>query len=87
MNSVFRFGDDIAELVNRFADDVHHASQSRNADRNGDRTALINRFHTANHTVGRKHRNGADATFAEMLLNFGNNVDFRFDIETVARNS
>ena len=87
MNRSGSFGINRTEFVNRIADDVHHASECRDADRNGDRSAEIDNLHSANHSVGRKHRNRAHATFAEMLLDFRDDINRRFDIEAFARNS
>ena len=73
---------DGSHLIDRFADDVHHAAERTGADGNCDGAAHILRRHSANHTVCRLHRDAPHAPFAEMLLNFRDDAERRWNIET-----
>ena len=64
-----------AEIVDGFADDIHHSPQRAAAYGDGDGSSLVDRFHAPHHAVGRFHGDTADAAFAEMLLHFENDVD------------
>ena len=52
-----------------------HAAERRRADRHRDRRAGVDRLHAALHAVGRLHRDRAHAVLAEVLLDFGDDVD------------
>src|SRR5260370_29786183 len=56
MNRPALFGVDRTLVVDRFAEDVEDTAEGLLADRNGDRRALVDGFHAANHAVGRLHR-------------------------------
>src|SRR5262249_10460963 len=56
-------------------EDVEDATESLVADRNGDRTAEVERFHAAHHAVGRLHGDAAHMSFANVAGHFGDNVD------------
>jgi len=59
-----------AELVNRFAYDVHDAAERLGPDRHRDLSAGVDDFVAANEAFGRVHCNGANGVFAQMLRNF-----------------
>jgi hypothetical protein len=59
---------DRAELVDWFADHVHHATQRAAAHRHGNRSALVDSFHAAHHALGSFHGDAAHTAFAQMLL-------------------
>ena len=75
---------DRAKIVDRFADHVHHAAQRAAANRSGDGAALIDGLHAAHHAFGGFHGDATHAAFAEMLLHFENDVDWRGNGEAVA---
>ena len=64
-----------AEIVDRLANHIHDAAQSAMPHRHGNRSALINGFHAANHAFGGFHGDAAGAAFSQMLLHFENDVD------------
>jgi hypothetical protein len=66
---------DGAEIIYWLADHIEHAAQSSFADRHRNRTAGIDGLHAAHHAVCWQHRNCADATFTQVLLHFGDQVD------------
>ncbi len=66
---------DGAKVIHRLADHVHDAAESAVADGNGNRSALVNGLHAANHAVGGRHGDAAHTAFAEMLLHFDDDVD------------
>src|ERR1700741_2655490 len=76
-----------AECIDRLADNVEHAAKRAFTDRHRDWTASVDCFHAAHHTVGRRHRDRSHAAFAEVLLNFGNDVDRSRHIEPVRGDS
>src|SRR6266700_5025301 len=84
MDWVPLFGGDGAEVVHGLADYVHHAAQSAAADGNRDRPTLIDGFHPANHALGCFHGNRAHTAFAQMLLDFEDNIDWPGHIEAIA---
>src|SRR3989442_13933934 len=77
----------VAEIVDRLADNIHHATEGALAHGHGDWPTRVGRFHSAHHAVGRQHRNGAHAAFTQMLLHFGNHVDRFGHLETIGSNS
>jgi peptide chain release factor 1 len=87
VDRVALLGFDGAEVVNGLADDVEDATQGRLADGHRDRAAGVNRRHAADDAFGRLHRDGADAAFAEVLLDFGDDVNRRGHVEALARDA
>ncbi len=77
---------DRAELIDRLADHVHHATQCAAADGNRNRSALIDGLHAAHHAVGGLHGDTAHATFSQVLLHFENDADRTGHGEAVAHN-
>ena len=61
--------------VDRLAEHVQHAAERLGPDRHRDRLAEVDRLHAALHAVGRLHRDRAHAVLAEVLLDFGDDVD------------
>ena len=84
MNRHSFFVVDWAQLVDRFADDVHHAAERSAAHGHGDGSALVDGLHAAHHAVGGLHGDAAHAAFAQMLLHFENDVDGGGHVEAVA---
>ncbi len=78
---------DRAHIVHRLPDHIEHAAQRFLADRDRDRHAEADRLHTAHHAFGGLHGDGADATFADVLRRFADDVDRRRDIESFAGNA
>ena len=81
-HSLFVF--DRAQLIDRFADHVHHAAQRSAAHGHGNRSALVDGLHAAHHAVGGLHGDAAHAAFAQVLLHFKNDVDRGGHVEAVA---
>src|SRR5215472_13693122 len=75
---------DRTQLVDGFADYVHHASQRAAAHGHGNRPTLIDDLHAAHHPVSRLHSHAAHPAFAQVLLHFENHVDGIGDAETFA---
>src|SRR5580704_17369160 len=75
MNGHFLVKGNRTEFVHGFADDIHDAAERSAADADGDGCTLIDRFHAADHAIGRFHGNAAHAAFADVLLHFQNDVD------------
>jgi hypothetical protein len=75
---------DGAEVVDRFADDVHHATQRSAADWNGNRAALIDGFHAAHHAVGGLHGDATHTAFSQVLLHFEDDIDGHRGVEALA---
>src|SRR6266850_297476 len=73
----------VAEVVDRFADHVHDAAQRAFAYGNGDWSSRIGGLHPAHHAVGGQHRDRAHAAFAQVLLHFGDNIDWLGHVKTV----
>src|SRR5882762_4117156 len=73
----------IAEVVNRFANHVHDTAQRAFAYGNRDWSSRIGGFHPAHHAVGGQHRDRAYATFAQVLLHFGDYIDWFGHVKTV----
>ena len=69
-----RFAALAAELIDGFADDIQNASQRRGSDRDGYRSARIDRFHASYQTFGRLHSNAAATPLTQVLLNFHRNA-------------
>ena len=61
--------------VDRLAEHVQHAAERLRPDRHRNRLAEVDRLHAALHAVGRLHRDRADAVLAEVLLDFGDDVE------------
>src|ERR1051325_978817 len=72
-----------AEVVDRLSHHNHNEAESSFAYRHADWTAGVRRFHAADHAVGRQHRDRAHTAFAEMLLHFGDDVDWVGHFKTV----
>src|ERR1700690_2569262 len=66
---------DWAEVVDGLTDYVHHAAQRSTADGNRDGATLVDGVHAAHHAVGGLHGDAAHAAFAEVLLDFQDDVD------------
>src|SRR5271156_3907957 len=73
-----------AEIIDRIAEDVEHAAENAAADRDGYRLAEIERFHAADQTFSGFHRDATHAAFAEVLSDFGDDVERLGIIETFA---
>ena len=84
MNRIVRRTVDGSQLIDGFAQHVHHSPQRRAAHGNGDALAQIFRGHAANHAFDGFHGHGADAPFAQMLLHFGGHVEWLRNIESLA---
>ena len=84
MNWIMRGAIDGTELIDGLAENVHHAAQRGAADGNGDALAHIFRGHAANHAFDGFHRDSAHAAFAEMLLDFGGDVQRLGNVEAFA---
>ena len=78
---------DGAELIDRFADHIHHATQRAPAHGYGNGAALVDGFHAAHHTLGRFHGNAAGAAFAKVLLHLKDDIDRAGNVEAVAHNA
>jgi peptide chain release factor 1 len=74
MNRIALVGLDWAELVDRFTENVQHAAKNGAANGDGDRFAKVDRLHAADQTFVGLHRDGADAAFTEVLLDFGDDI-------------
>ena len=57
------------------------------ADRNGDGLAEIECFHAAHQAFGGLHRDAADAAFAEVLRDFGDDIERLGVVEAFAGNA
>src|SRR5205807_1918474 len=77
-------GFDRAELVDRLAEDVEHATQGLAAYRNRDARAGVDCLHAADHAFGRHHGDAAHATFAKVLLHLDDHVKRGGDVEAFA---
>src|SRR3989442_10589375 len=76
----------VAEIVDRLADNIHDATEGALAHRHGDWPTGVGRFHSAHHAVGRQHRNGAHAALPEVLLHLSNDIDRFGHLETIGSN-
>ncbi len=76
-----------AKLVHGLANDVEHAAEGPAAHRYGDGPAQIDGLHAAHHAVGGFHGDAAHATFADLLLDFEDDVDRIGDLEAVTGNA
>ena len=74
---------DCAQVVNRLPDNVEHAPESSFTDRHRYRTAGVDRLHAAHHAVSWQHGDRSDSALAEMLLNFGYQIDWCRDIKAL----
>src|SRR5260370_17478299 len=75
VNRVVSITHDGAELIDGFPKNIHHAAKGWPANGDFDPFTEIVGLHTADHALDRLHRDGPDAAFAEVLL------DFRCDVE------
>ena len=75
---------DGTQLIDRLADDVHHAAKRSSTHGHRDRAALVDGLHAAHHAVGGLHRDASHAAFAKVLLHFENDVDRTGHVEAVA---
>jgi hypothetical protein len=75
---------DWAKLVDRLAQNVHHAPQRWTADWHSDGLAEVVSLHTADHAFHRFHGDGAHAALAEVLLYFGGHVQRLGQVVTFA---
>ncbi len=75
---------DGAEVIDRLADDVHHAAQGLAADGNADGAAEVDGLHAANHALGGLHGDAANAAFAKVLLHLEDDVDGLGNLEAIA---
>ena len=78
------FPSEPAEAVHGLAEDVHHAPQRCAAHGNGDRPAQIDGLHAAHDAFGRVHCDGAHAALAQVLRDFGDDVDRLGSVEAFA---
>src|SRR5580704_11086401 len=78
---------DGTELVDRFADHVHHAPKRAAPYGHGDWSALVDGFHAAHHALRCFHSDAAYAALAEMLLHLDDDIDRRGNSEPVAHNA
>ena len=84
MDGIALGGVDRAQLVHRVADDVQHAAQRLATHGNGDGPAEIDGLHAAHHAFGRLHGDAAHAAFAQLLLDFEDDVQRRWNGEAFA---
>ncbi len=77
VNGIGLFRLDRAHLVDRFAQHVDQPSECLAADRHGDRRPRILHIHPARETVGRGHRDAADAVFTKVQRDFKGDADGR----------
>jgi hypothetical protein len=75
VNGELFLGVDGAHFVHRLADDVEHAAQRFRAHRHHYRMAQADGFHAAHQAFGGLEGDGADASFADVLLDFANDID------------
>src|ERR1700682_1958335 len=75
--------DDVAQAVHRLTDNVENASECSFAYRHSDWTTGINRFHAAHHAVRGQHGNRTHPALAQMLLDFGDHIDWSGNLETL----
>ena len=68
------FGFDDALFVDRFADDVHNATEHFFTDGNRNAATRIFNRHAANETVGRVHGNRANDVLADVLRDFEHQI-------------
>src|SRR6185369_4955788 len=87
VNRIPLFVFDGTECIDGLADDVQHAAQRSLTYRHRDRATGVDGFHAAHHAIRRQHRNGSHTSLAEVLLNFGDNVDCGRHVETFRGNS
>ena len=62
-------------VVDRFAEDVEDAAEGLAADGDGDRTAGVDGLHAAHHSVRRLHGDAAHLALADVVGDFGDDVD------------
>ncbi len=76
VDRVAELGRDHAALVDRLADHVHDPAQGLGTDGDHDRIARVDRFHAADKSVGRVHRDAADDVVAQVLGDLDHEVPF-----------
>src|SRR5689334_11877676 len=74
------------QLVHRFTDYVHDATERAAAHGNADRTAEVKGLHAANHSVCGLHGDAAYPPFAQVLFDLEDYVDRRGYLEAVTDN-
>ena len=74
VNRIVKIRFNVTATVNRFADNVHNATQQRRSDRNLNRRIGINDFQTANQTFGLIHGNRTNNVFTQVLSHFQNQL-------------
>src|SRR5580692_2384184 len=79
--------DNGTELVDWFADHIHHASERAAAHGHGNRSALVDSFHAAHHALGCFHGDATHAAFAQMLLHLNDDIDWEGNCEAIAHNA
>ncbi len=84
MDGIALGGVDRPELVHRVADDVEHAAQGLAAHGHGDGAAQVDGLHAAHHALGGLHGDAAHPAFAQLLLDFQDDVDGRGNVEAFA---
>src|SRR6185312_8299414 len=62
-------------VVDRLAEHVEDAAERVRADRDRDRAAGVDHFHSANDGIGRRHGDGADLVAADVLLHLGHDAN------------
>ena len=87
MNRIALVRLDRSQTVHGLAEHVHHAPQRRAAHRNRDRSAEIDRLHSAHDAFGGRHRHGAHAPFAQVLRDLGDDIDLLGPLEAFARDA
>ena len=87
MNWITLLVRNVAEIVDRIANNIHHATECSFAHRHRDRSTRVGRFHSAHHPVGRQHRNRAHPAFPEVLLHLSNDIDRFGHLEAIGSNS
>ncbi len=76
VNRIVGVRDDRAELIDWFAEHIHHPAKRGPAHGNFNPFSQIVGLHAANHALDRLHRDRADASFAEVLLDLRRHVEW-----------
>src|SRR5690348_12739464 len=74
-----------AELIDRLAQNIHHAAERWASHGNRNSRAGVVRLHPSHESLGRFHSDGAHAAFAQVLLHLCGDVNRLRHIEAVAR--
>src|SRR4051812_7292302 len=72
------------EFIYWLANHVQHSAQGCWANRNGDWASFVDNFHPADQALGGLHRYTATAAFAQVLLDFDDNIDWFRNLISVA---